>query len=416
MTEVSPSISPAPRPVDGGASAAARVLGDVLLDDVDALADRLLRVVIRREPSYAELSRTGGDELRRAVRENIELCIRSLAGDIPDSVDPRERCRLTGRLRALQGVPLEAVLRAYRVGGRIIWDELLAASRRHFAGEYDHALLGLGSEIWRLIDASSTVLAEAYQEEARRCGRASGHGQAFLNAILENGGDDPALLGQAAAALGVPLRGALLCVVGLIDSARDEPLRAPQDVLAAHGIVSSWHPRSADVVGLVVLGTRRPRTVLDTLGPAVAGPVGASPVIHELGQLRRAYEMAHTAACTLSEPGLATVDDRLPEALLVNSPQLLDRLLSVAFGDLLAVPQPHRKTLIRTLRALLGCNGSATQAARILHCHRNTVLYRLQRIEELTCRRLGEPRDRLLLTLGLMALRPGRTRRGTTDA
>jgi hypothetical protein len=409
VTEASSSAAPAPWAGDRGASAtAAGALGGVLLNDLDALADRLLRVLVKREPSYAELSRAGHDDLRRIVRDNIELCIRWLAGDLPETVDPQESCRLTGRLRALQGVPLEAVLRAYRVAGRIIWDELMAVSQGHFGGEYDHALLGIGSEIWRLIDASSTALAGTYQEEARRCSRAFGRGQAFLNAILDGGTSDPIMLREAATALGVPLRGALVCVVGLVDSPPDEPLRAPQDVLAAHGIVSSWHLRPADLVGLVVLGDRRSSTVLDTLNPAATGPVGASPVIHELGELRTAYEMAHMAASTLSGPGLATVDDRLPEALLVNSPQLLGRLLPVAFGELLTVPQPHRRTLLRTLRALLGCNGSATQAARRLHCHRNTVLYRLQRIEELTSRRLSEPRDRLLLTLGLMALRPGR--------
>jgi len=156
----------------------------------------------------------------------------------------------------------------------------------------------------------------------------------------------------------------------------------------------------------VALGGRRSGTVLEALRPVVAGPVGTSPVIHELADVRSAYELARTAARTLTGPGLATVDDRLPEALLVNCPQLLDRLLPVAFGELLTLPKPDRRTLLRTLRALLGCNGSATHAARRLHCHRNTVLYRVQRIETLTRRKVSEPRDRLLFTLGLMALRP----------
>lgn len=386
----------------------AEALGGVLLRDLDALTDRLLRVVVKREPAYAQLSRTGHDDLRSAVRDNIELCIRYLADDVPESVDPGESARLTGRLRALQGVPLEAVLRAYRVGGRIIWDELLAAAHKHFAGEYDHALLGLASEIWRLIDTSSSTLAEAYREEARRCSRALGRGHAFLNAIIEGHVNDAALVREAAAALNLPERGELLCVVGLIDSHQDEPLQAPQEVLDAQGIVSSWHRRPADLVGIVALGTRRPRAVLDALSPSVAGPVGASPVIHDLASVRFGYEMAHTAARTLTGPGLASVDERLPEAMLINNPELLDRLLPVAFGDLLTVPKPDQRTLLRTLRALLRANGSATHAASHLHCHRNTVLYRLQRIEALTSRKLSQPRDRLLFTLGLIALNPGR--------
>jgi hypothetical protein len=396
----------APPPERGASTAEA--LGRVLLDGLDALTDRLLRTVVKREPSYAELSRMGPDQLRSSVRDSIELCIRSLTGEIRECDDPGEASRATGRLRALQGVPLEAVLRAYRIGGRIIWEELLAAARQHVAGEYDDAVLELGSTLWRLIDTSSSTLAAAYQEEARQSERRFGRGHAFLNAILEGRAGDPALLREAAVALGLPPGGALLCVVGLIESPRDEPLRAPQDVLAAQGIVSSWHVRPTDLVGLVALGGRRPDTVLETLRPVVAGPVGTSPVIHELADVRSAYELARTAARTLTGPGLATVDDRLPEALLVNCPQLLDRLLPVAFGELLTLPKPDRRTLLRTLRALLGCNGSATHAARRLHCHRNTVLYRVQRIETLTRRKLSEPRrERLAAVSGMRHGRPG---------
>jgi DNA-binding PucR family transcriptional regulator len=45
-----------------------------------------------------------------------------------------------------------------------------------------------------------------------------------------------------------------------------------------------------------------------------------------------------------------------------------------------------------------------------LYCHRNTVIYRLKQIEQLTQRSIQVPRDRLLLILGLMAV--GRSSRG----
>ncbi len=48
---------------------------------------------------------------------------------------------------------------------------------------------------------------------------------------------------------------------------------------------------------------------------------------------------------------------------------------------------------------------------RILdYCHRNTVIYRMKQIEELTGRSLHVPRDRLLMVLALMAV--GRSSRG----
>jgi DNA-binding PucR family transcriptional regulator len=42
-------------------------------------------------------------------------------------------------------------------------------------------------------------------------------------------------------------------------------------------------------------------------------------------------------------------------------------------------------------------------ATEALYCHRNTVIYRAKQIEELTGRSLSDPRDKLLLSLGLLA-------------
>ena len=58
---------------------------------------------------------------------------------------------------------------------------------------------------------------------------------------------------------------------------------------------------------------------------------------------------------------------------------------------------------MRTLAALLQHDGSPTHAAADLYCHRNTVIYRMKQIEQLTGRSLADPRDKMLLGLALMA-------------
>jgi DNA-binding PucR family transcriptional regulator len=50
---------------------------------------------------------------------------------------------------------------------------------------------------------------------------------------------------------------------------------------------------------------------------------------------------------------------------------------------------------------VLDADGSPSRAAGALYCHRNTVMYRLARLEALTGRRLSDARDRLLLGLAL---------------
>ncbi|PXY22284.1 PucR family transcriptional regulator [Prauserella muralis] len=390
----------------GPAREALHTLSRVLIDNLESLADRLTIMVLQREPAYAQLGMANPDELRDNLRGNIQRGLQSLGDVVPEGDDPQDTSIETGRVRARQKVPLEAVLRAYRLGGRVIWEGLLATSRERFGGYYDHALLDAAGYVWRVIDSSSAALVDAYRlEEARLRSQELSRRHAFLTALLEGRGSDPEFAEEAATALGLPTSGPMLCVAAPVESPGDEPLRAPRDVLAAHGIVSVWHVRPSDVVGLVTLGDAAPSVVLDALRPAAFGRVGASPVVYRLADVGDAYVLAQTAARSLPEPGVALLDERLPEALLVGSPHLVPRLQQVAFGELLGLPEPERESMFATLEALLDCGGSPTHAAQRLYCHRNTVIYRLQRIESVTGRKVGEPRDRLLLTLGLMARR-----------
>jgi hypothetical protein len=404
---------PAEGEVSSPARTALRVLATAMLEDLDALADRLTLLVMRAEPGYAELGVSAPDALRENLRGNLERGIQSLGKLVPPGVDPNDTSRETGRKRAREGVPLEAVLHAYRLGGQVIWEGLLSTSRDRFRGRYDRELLAVSGWVWRVIDASSAALVDAYRlEESRLRSQELSKRHAFLNALLDGRGKDTTVAREAATVLGLPTCGPMLCVVALLDTPTDEPLRSPRDTLAAHGLVSSWHVRSSDIVGLIALADRTPADVLAALRPAVMGRVGASPVITTLGQVGDAYTLARTAARTLGAPGMAFLDDHLPEALLVDSPELTERLTQVAFGELLRLPEAERETLLATLGAVIDSGGSPTRAAQRLYCHRNTVIYRLQRIESITGRSVSHPRDRLLFTLGLLAVH----RRTTSDA
>ncbi|TQM13803.1 PucR family transcriptional regulator [Pseudonocardia kunmingensis] len=389
------------------ADEALRILGAALLEDLDGLADRLTVLVLQREPSYAE--REMVEELRAACRRNMQRGAQVVADRVPDGVDPEDTSRETGRRRAREGVPLEVVLRAYRLGGRVMWEALLSASRLRFAGRYDEALLDAASFVWRVNDSSSSALVQAYRlEELRMQSHDLGRRHAVLDGLIEGRGGDPAFLRDAASVLGLPEAGAVLCVVAPVDPSGTDPLRAPLEALAPHGVGSAWFVRPRDEVGIVALGHRPPQVVLDALRPCAVGRVGVSPVVDGLGALDTGYRLAHTAARTLAGPGLAVLDERLPEALLADSPELAPRLVRGALGGLLELPPADRDTLLETLEQLLAHGGSPTHAAAALFCHRNTVIYRMRRIEAVTGRSVADPRDRLLLTLGVMAARSER--------
>jgi DNA-binding PucR family transcriptional regulator len=144
--------------------------------------------------------------------------------------------------------------------------------------------------------------------------------------------------------------------------------------------------------------------VMTWLRAMATGPVGVSAVVEGAAAAGSAYRLAETAARTLPEgrARVVTIDERLPEALLSNSPEISSRLVGQSLGGLLELPDDEREVLLDTLAAFLASDGSPTRAADELYCHRNTVMHRLRRIESVTGRKVTDPRSRLLWQLALL--------------
>jgi purine catabolism regulator len=70
-------------------------------------------------------------------------------------------------------------------------------------------------------------------------------------------------------------------------------------------------------------------------------------------------------------------------------------------SELLAYDRVHRSNLTQTMEAFFAANCSPKETATILKVHRNTVLYRLDRVAEITGMSLDDPDTRLRLHLAL---------------
>ena len=79
---------------------------------------------------------------------------------------------------------------------------------------------------------------------------------------------------------------------------------------------------------------------------------------------------------------------------------------------LLRYDRERGSDLVRTLRVYFACGSNASEAADKLFLHRNSMLYRLARIEKLTSADLKNPKVGLILQLGLLAAE-GEERRNT---
>jgi DNA-binding PucR family transcriptional regulator len=117
------------------------------------------------------------------------------------------------------------------------------------------------------------------------------------------------------------------------------------------------------------------------------------------GRRRAASSTGRQAPMTSAGPATATPLDQLL-AQLAHTEQM--RAFSEArLGRVREYDRAHGAQLMRTLDAYFAAGRSLSAAAARLHTHRNTVLYRLRRIEALTQARLRDPRVELELQLAL---------------
>lgn len=85
----------------------------------------------------------------------------------------------------------------------------------------------------------------------------------------------------------------------------------------------------------------------------------------------------------------------------VDSPAELKSFHAEMLGRLEEHDRRAGGELLKTLEALFQCNGNLTRTAERLSLHRNSLLYRLQRIQEITGHDLDEPETRLSLQVAL---------------
>ena len=84
-----------------------------------------------------------------------------------------------------------------------------------------------------------------------------------------------------------------------------------------------------------------------------------------------------------------------------------DEVLQIAKETLGALQEHHALSgmdFIETLKEYCKCNYKISQTARNLHIHRQSLLYRLQKIEDLTGLSLDNHRDIFLLELCILIL------------
>jgi purine catabolism regulator len=89
--------------------------------------------------------------------------------------------------------------------------------------------------------------------------------------------------------------------------------------------------------------------------------------------------------------------------LEIERPEALSRYVDEMLGPLARYEESRDTPLIATLEELIAAHWNQREAARRLHIHINTLLYRIQRIEQLSGFSLSDAETRVALAVAMRA-------------
>ena len=355
------------------------------------MADLLCREI----DAYRDGSVVTKEQVAESCVANVTFIFESLAGDADADVSPAED---TGTTRALAGVPLPAVMTAYRMGFRFMWEETISAARA--AGIPTDSILDATARVFLAQDTFTQAMASAYRQQlTTQILEREEERSALVEALLYHRITDNQSLWEAADLLRLPTSGPYVVVAAELPAIGKLGLPTIENKLSVRDIRSAWRLLPDMQVGVVHL--RDPATA-ETLGTLVGvlrqvatARVGISPPFHELSETSDALRFARLAASgePAAESLVVLFDDTPLAVAAVSAPEVMTKIKSLVLGRFDGLPAEERRVLLETFQAWTEAGGSANDTAAKIYCHPNTVRHRLHRIEELTSRSLTRPKD-----------------------
>jgi DNA-binding PucR family transcriptional regulator len=386
---------------------------EVGVDEVRRLARQLLpraldiaaRITEHVVAEVPELAPAGVPDALRLVQEstdqNIGAMLSTLAfGVTPTTIEPPEGTRdLISNLTAAGG-NVTHLLRAYRVGHRLLWQ---------LWSEHVHTAIGASGDLVAVLRISSAHLFEFIDQVCQRIvadvglptdtspSPAAAGGRDRREVVRRLLGSGPVDLAEASSALGYDLgqhHVALLVA----------PLREPADARGMlDTLITSARTRAVAVPsgdgswwGWLGFGSVPDPEVLASVAavPATAVLVGMGEPGRGRDGFRRSLTQAREAERVgrlgrTVQPSVLRHRDIEIAALLCADP---DRAAALASAQLrgLAGRDETGERLRATVRALLAHGHNRARAAEALHIHHKTVAYRLHQAQELLGRSLTD--------------------------
>lgn len=387
-----------------------------MLKDFDSIMSAITDQVWRTIPAYSTLILEQSD-LRDRIRENVLNVIMCLLEGREPSAAELARSARNGERRALQGVSHAALIQSFRTAERTLNEEFQLWCVRM---QVRPAKARLGRTLLiENLDRLERAMLDSYAAMQQQID-ASNHltEPTLFNRLAVGATIAPGEVEQLGRALGIDdTEQTRFVAVALTVSAVDTTVleRVRHHVVfqlssALHGtVLSGTVQNGSHPIGLLALPwDSDSESLLPHVDAAISEGLLRDPVRAAAGEPRTGLGQL-SLSCRQAIAALdATADsaeprktiryaDALLEVLVRRDPPLMRQLRDRYLGPLVGTE------LEETLRCHLATNLALSKTAALMHVHKNTIVYRLRRIEELTGLDLHDVRDLSRAVLALEA-------------
>jgi PucR C-terminal helix-turn-helix domain len=332
--------------------------------------------------AFEHLSEESRADVINGLERSLKRWWRFLStGVMPDGSD-FDPLREWARARAAEGVRLEDLLWSFGLAHQLGWQLL----RSHARSDESEALLELAGLLAEYLDHISAVVTETYLAERELL--VSEEERPTRRLLDRLSAEEPldASDNEIAERLGVPVDCDFTPFAVVLPGRPQHRHAALAARLRQRGyklavtqsdrvVGVTWEPLAVDDLG-------EGHEVLLILGEATSRG--------ELAAAREELDVLAEHGRRVGLLGRLRAEDHLLEILIGRSPRLAERLRARVLAPL--ADDDHRE-LAHTLQTLLHCRFDRTATSAALHVHRNTLAYRLGRIEEITGLDLSSARD-----------------------
>jgi hypothetical protein len=360
--------------------------------DRDEFAETLLRTFRAEIPGYTRLPESVvRGRVLDVIRQNLDLCLDWVAGgEAPD--DARlDEFSVSAKNRATEGMPLEDLLRAYRMGGTATWRLLCAEA----AADQRDALPQAAEMVMSYLDKVSGIVAAEYLEEREHLVSEQERAARVLLDALLAGEPLDASQRETAVRLGFTLgRSFATFALAIPGEGARAHARAAAGLRAAGALALTEGDR---VVGLCVPGRDPARALPAGAVAVVDADVTRTEAAESLADVRLGIEIAVRSGRT----GVVALQALTLDLLLARAPRVAANLRKRVVESLGSGNGRSNDDLLQTITTYIALSRDRRQTAERLYIHPNTLDHRLRRARGLTGLNLDNPEDLATMVLAL---------------